>query len=141
MPSGVVAGNIMLAQIVVYDGAGTNVPSTPAGWTVIRHDTISSGNKITSWLYYKVATASEPGSYTWNIASQFAAGVIGAWRGNSGSPVDQSSGATASGNPAVTAAPSLTPSHSGELQVYFYGSQNFVAPVITEPAGDHLASE
>ena len=133
-PGGVISGDVMLAQIVIYDGTGTNVPSAPAGWTVIRHDNISNGNKITSWLYYRVAGESEPGSYSWNIASQYAAGVIGAWRGASASPLDQASGTTASGNPAAAAAPSLMPNHNGELQVYFYGSQNAAAPVITEPS-------
>ena len=32
------------------------------------------------------------------------------------------------------AAPSLTPAHNSEMQVYFYGSQNFSAPTITESA-------
>lgn len=134
LPSGVVSGDVLLAQLVIYDGLGTNVPSTPAGWTVIRHDTISSGNKMTSWLYYKVAGGSEPASYSWSIASQFAAGVMGAWRGTSAAPFDQASGSSATGNPATDAAPSLTPAHSNELQVYFYGSQNFSAPTIAVPS-------
>ncbi len=133
-PAGVIENDVMLAQIAIYDGTGTNVPSAPAGWTLIRHDNINNGNKITSWLYYRVAGGrSEPNSYSWNIASQYAAGVIGAWRGASGTPLDQASGATASGNPATAAAPSLTPNHNGELQVYLYASQNATAPVITEP--------
>ncbi len=133
-PTGVISGDVMLAQIVIYDGTGTNVPSAPTGWTVIRHDSASNGNNITSWLYYKVRMSGETAtSYSWNIASQYAAGVMGAWRGASGAPFDKSSGATASGNPALAAAPSLMPSHNGELQVYFYASQNFAAPVISEP--------
>jgi CSLREA domain-containing protein len=132
-PAGVTAGNVMLAQIVIYDGTGSNVPTAPAGWSVIRHDTISNGNKLTSWLYFKVAGVGEPGSYGWTFASQYAAGVIGDWSGTSGSPIDQSSGATESGSPAIEAAPSLTPAHNNELQVYFYGAQNSSAPNITEP--------
>ena len=133
-PTGVISGDVMLAQIVIYDGTGTNVPSAPTGWTVIRHDSASNGNNITSWLYYKVRMSGETAtSYSWNIASQYAAGVMGAWRGASGAPFDKSSGATTSGNPALAAAPSLMPSHNGELQVYFYASQNFAAPVISEP--------
>ena len=49
-------------------------------------------------------------------------------------PFDNASGTIVSGSPAVAGAPSLTPAHNGELQVYFYGSQNFSAPVVTEPA-------
>jgi CSLREA domain-containing protein len=133
VPAGVASGDVLLAQIIIYDGSGTNVPSTPGGWHFLRHDNLSSGgNQIASWLYYKIA-ASEPFSYSWNISSQFAAGVMGDWRGVSGSPIDTTSGTTAVGNPAVSGAPSLTPIGSGELQVYFYAGQNLRAPVISQP--------
>src|SRR5208283_1752469 len=95
-PAAAATSDIMLAQIVVWDGAGTNVPTAPGGWNFIRRDFVSNnGNKMTSWLYYKVATASEPSTYSWTISSQYAAGVIGAWQGASSvTPIDTSSGAT-----------------------------------------------
>src|SRR5208283_1651711 len=96
-PAGAGAGDLLLAQIVVWDGSGSNVPTAPSGWTIIRHDAVvSNGNQITSWLYYKVAGASEPSSYSWTISSQWAAGVMGAWQGAASvSPIDKASGATA----------------------------------------------
>ena len=128
-------GDILIAQIVIADALGTNVPVAPAGWTAVRHDSVTvSGNKMTSWLYYKVAGGSEPSSYSWSLAPQYAAGDIGAWRGASATPIDLSSGASAGGpNPVSSAAPSLTPNHNNELLVYFYGAQSFLAPTITEP--------
>jgi len=36
-------------------------------------------------------------------------------------------------SPISVAAPSLTPANNNELQVYFYSSQNSVAPTIAEP--------
>ena len=127
----------MLAQIVVWDGTGTNVPTAPGGWNFIRRDfVINNGNRITSWLYYKVAGASETGPYVWTLtASQYAAGVIGAWQGASSVlPIDNASGATAGGfSPLPDAAPSLTPAYNSELQVYFYGAQSAVGPSITLP--------
>src|SRR5579872_1361361 len=80
LPAGVQSGDTLLAQVVVWDSNGSDVPAAPSGWTVIRHDAISNGNKITTWLYYKVAGASEPGSYGWNLGSQFAEEIMGAWR-------------------------------------------------------------
>jgi hypothetical protein len=134
LPGGVQAGDTLLADIVVYDGSGTNVPVAPAGWTAVRHDELSSNNQIASWLYYKTAGANEPSSYTWNISSQWAAGSMGAWRGASVLPIDNASGATAAGaSPVSDAAPSLTPSNGGELQVYFYSAQASNAPTITVP--------
>ena len=70
--------------------------TAPNGWTSIRHDAATDGNKATSWLYYKVAGANEPASYGWNISSNWAAGAMGAWRGASSSPIDNASGAGAS---------------------------------------------
>jgi hypothetical protein len=137
-PAAVATSDIMLAQIVVWDGTGTNVPTAPGGWNFIRRDfVINNGNRITSWLYYKVAGASETGPYVWTLTtSQYAAGVIGAWQGAASvSPIDKASGATAGGtSPLTDAAPSLTPANNNELQVYFYGAQSAVGPSITLPA-------
>jgi len=127
-----VTGDLLIAQIVVWDGTGTNVPFALGGWTGIRYDTVISnnGNRITSWLYYKVASATEPTSYVWYIGSQWAAGVMGAWQGvSSVTPIDKNSGGTAAGaSPLNDAAPSLTPANNGELQVYFYGAQSAKSP-------------
>ena len=81
LPSGVEAGDTMIAQIVVYDGTASDVPTRPSGWSSIRNDAVNGGNEATSWLYYKVAGANEPASYSWNISSNFAVAVMGAWRG------------------------------------------------------------
>jgi len=133
LPAGVERGDTLLAQIVVFDGTGTNVPVAPLGWHLIRHDKINGGNKMTSWLYYKVAAA-EPSLYGWYINSQWVAGVMGAWRGAGASPIDQSSGdSTAGTSPISDAAPPLTPTHNNELQVFFYGAQSNVGPSITLP--------
>ncbi len=137
VPVGVRSGDIMLAQLLVYDGSGTNVPVAPAGWSLIRHDSVTgNGDQMTSWLYSRVAGSDEPATYGWGITLQFAAGVIRAWRGASlTTPIDRSSGATGSGaNPLSLAAPSLTPATNSELQVYLYAAQNFLPPTITEPA-------
>ena len=136
LPAGVEAGDVLLAQIIVWDAIGTDLPAAPLGWNSIRHDFVTnSGNRITSWLYYKVAGPSEPTSYAWTISSQWAAGVMGAWRGAAVPPIDKAAGAIAGGvSPITDAAPSLTPTNSNELQVYFYGSQSGAGPTITLPA-------
>ena len=73
--------------------------------------------------------------YAWSISTQWAAGVIGAWRGTAGKPIDTAAGATATGaSPVSVAAPALTPGVNNELQVYFYGAQGAYAPLITIPA-------
>jgi hypothetical protein len=132
LPSGVEAGDTMIAQIVVYDGTASDVPTRPSGWSSIRNDAVNGGNEATSWLYYKVAGANEPASYSWNISSNFAVAVMGAWRGTTLVPIENSSGATAAGNSPITvSAPSLTPNLNHELEVYFYASQAPTAPTLT----------
>jgi hypothetical protein len=132
----------MLAQIVVFDCCGSFVPGPPSGWTSIRHDSVSNQNRITSWLYCKVASANEPASYGWSLGSQWAAGVMGAWRGASLSPIDGASGAAVGGfSPLSDRAPSLTPSNSNELQIYFYGSQAASGPTITPAAAITLRKD
>jgi hypothetical protein len=132
LPSGVQSGDVLLTQIVVYDGTGSDVPTAPPGWTAIRHDSANRTNLLTSWLYYKIAGPNEPPSYGWSIVSNYAAGAMGAWRGAATSPIDNTSGASATGTGSISAAaPLLTPSNDSEVQVYFYGSQSHAGPTIS----------
>jgi hypothetical protein len=131
LPAGVQAGDCLLAQIVVYDPNGSNVPTSPSGWSLVRADAVNAGYKMTSWIYYKIAGNSEPASYSWNISNQYVAGVMGGWRGTSAQPIDRSSGAIAAGpTPLSDMAPALTPSANGELQAYFYGAQGDTKPTL-----------
>ena len=131
LPSGVETGDILLASIVIYDGTAADVPTPPIGWTALRRDTVNSGDKASTWLYYRIAGASEPASYSWSIGANWAAGVMGAWRGVSSTPIDQASGATGAGVSVSIAAPSQVPVANNELQVYFYAAQSASAPAIT----------
>ncbi len=89
-------GDVLLAQIVVYDGLGTNVPTPPAGWNLIRRDTINAGNHLTSWIYSRVAGVGGAHPYAWTISSSYATGVLGTWRDAANpQPIDQTSGRTA----------------------------------------------
>src|SRR3990167_2666554 len=70
-PAGVLSGDLLIAYIskTMY-GVGDLAPS---GWTLIRTDSNSSCCR--SGIYYKVATSSEPASYTWNIAGSETYGI------------------------------------------------------------------
>ncbi len=133
LPSGVQQGDTLIAQIIVHDATGSDVPTHPGGWSSIRNDSVGGGtsNQATSWLYYRTAGGSEPGSYTWTITSNFAVGVMGAWRGASLLPIENASGMTAAGtSPVSVSAPSLTPNNNHDLQVLFYGAQAPNAPTL-----------
>ena len=138
LPTGVQAGDTLVAQIIVYDGTASDAPNPPSGWTAIRHDAVNSGNKATSWLYYRIAGSNEPSSYSWSIIPNWAAGTMGAWRGASNTPVNKSSGATAASASISLAAPSMVPASNNEQQIYFYGAQSSSAPSIGLPNGLNL---
>lgn len=75
-PSGVVDGDLMIAQIMSSNENGNY--TAPTDWTLIR-STLNSD--FASNLYYKVAGASEPSDYTWDLQagttnSHQGAGVI-----------------------------------------------------------------
>lgn len=106
-PAGVQAGDVMLAAIDVSGAPSSATP--PSGWAMFRQD--QSGSELGQYVYWKVAGASEPATYTWGFSAKFAlAGVIVAYTGvdtaspfaNAGRVNPSSNSITANG---LTAAP------------------------------------
>jgi Tfp pilus assembly protein PilV len=89
-PTGVVAGDIMFAYIMHFNGTD-RLATIPAGWISIgRH---KNGN-YNQALYYKVAGASEGTNYTFGFTSSSKVGVtISAYRGcfDTANPIEASS--------------------------------------------------
>jgi acid phosphatase type 7 len=129
-PAGVQAGDVMIAQVDVRGGP-TITP--PAGWSTIRVD--SNPTQMKAAAYYRVATASEPSSYTWTFStSQAASGGIAAYVGvNTSTPIDTSSSAQATTGTTSITAPSVTTAGIGEMIVGLYTSTG--VGTVTPPAG------
>jgi len=90
VPSGTQSGDVMIAHVVVRTAG--NAITAPTGWSqIVRKDT---GSALSTVAYYKVASSSEPSSYTWNFGtSGEASGGIGSYIGvNNATPVDVSNG-------------------------------------------------
>lgn len=89
-PAGVQSGDVLIAQLVI--NSASTVITAPSGWRLIRSTKSSSSVQTAS--YYKVATASEPASYSWaSGASQPATGAISSFTGvDPVNPIDVSSG-------------------------------------------------
>jgi len=90
VPAGTQSGDVMVAHVVVRTAG--NTITAPTGWTqIVRKDT---GSALSTVAYYKVASSSEPASYTWNFGtSGEASGSIGSYIGvNNAAPVDVSNG-------------------------------------------------
>jgi len=104
-PTGTVKDDVMIAAFQFAKGSSV---TPPTGWNVIiRTDDTTNSMSIIS--YYKVASASEPASYTWTLApvSGWCAGGIQAYIGVSTStPVDVYGGQIGTSNSPT--APTLT---------------------------------
>lgn len=65
VPAGVQQGHVLIAQIVVQSLSTDDIICTPAGWTSeIR---TNNSSNITSQIFWKVASSSEPASYEWRL--------------------------------------------------------------------------
>jgi probable HAF family extracellular repeat protein len=116
-PSGVVAGDLLLAALEVCADPVTVIP--PAGWTLVRNQPSGQGTEeaFHAIVYKHVATANEPSEYTFDVPSGVYTSVeIAAYTGVS--TVESSAGASNTGT-SITA-PSLTTSQANELLVVFY---------------------
>lgn len=77
-PDSVPAGTFMLAWIIVNDQTVT----APSGWTLYSNSLHTGGN-FRSYVYYKVATGSEPANYTFTVPTNDSpmCGAISSWTG------------------------------------------------------------
>ena len=107
---------VHLSAAVTVTGAGA---TPPAGWTLLRFDLEASG--IGSWIYYKVAGASEPSSYSFSVSSGInLIGDIRAYRGiDPASPVQTSAGASVPSGTSFSS-PSITTTSDSSLVLTFY---------------------
>jgi IPT/TIG domain/Putative Flp pilus-assembly TadE/G-like len=81
-PNNTSAGDFMVAQIL-YDDASSGVNiARPNGWNLVRRT--DNGATLGQSIFYKVATGSEPNSYTWgfrnaggtSISTEAAGGIV-----------------------------------------------------------------
>jgi hypothetical protein len=91
-PAGTVQGDVMVASIAVRPETATITP--PSGWTLVRRLDNASSVANSLAVYYKVAGASEPSSYSWSLStSTGSAGGIAAFSGvDTSNPIDIENG-------------------------------------------------
>ena len=120
LPAGTRPGDVMLASV---SARGATVPfAAPEGWVRLREDNLDRTVRLA--IYHRVATASEPESYTWALDQPARmAGGITTYTGVDGAdPVDvHRSSLERRGRAAVTA-PSVTTTLPGSLLVHVAAS-------------------
>jgi len=109
-PTGVLEGDVMIATVAAKE---TGTVTAPSGWTAILN--LTQGTALRQVTYFKVATATEPSSYSWSLGtSRAASGGIADYSGvNSTVPIDASASAT--GTSGSAAIPSATTSAPNDL--------------------------
>ena len=124
VPVGVVAGDVLIAQVAYNAPPGSTI--TPgAGWTSV--DVLANpGNDIIQGLYWRVATAAEPASYGFTLNSgsgNTASGGIGVYSGvNTANPIDAFAG-QANGPSNTIAAPSIATTQPGTTLIGFFAAR------------------
>lgn len=81
-PPGVVAGDRLVALVGVGQSTGSQI-TPPDGWTKLGGDYLASGsgaNAHRGSLFTKIATGSEPATYTFTHDPGYSFGVLGAYR-------------------------------------------------------------
>ena len=93
VPAGTASGDVLVAAIAVKPTGITITP--PAGWTSVNRVDQTAGDANSQEVFYHVATASEPASYSWTFSAPpvSATGGIVSYRGtDTTAPVDVFSG-------------------------------------------------
>jgi hypothetical protein len=83
-PAGVATNDVMIAGLTVDNHA--TISAIPSGWALVPNTvptmTDATAGRRNTAVYYKVATGSEPSSYTWTFASSEVSGAgISAYSG------------------------------------------------------------
>jgi hypothetical protein len=133
LPTGVTAGDLLLAVIAFRGGDQSAIASTPAGWTQVTSTV--DGALLGMSVFRKLATAVEPASYTWTFsASNRAAAAIMAFRGVDASSSIDAFATRVNGPSTSLTAPSITPDVPNTMLVAFWGATNGNATVTPPPA-------
>lgn len=128
-PTGTQPGDVLLATI---DVRGRPTMTAPAGWQLLRTDV--NGTVMTKATWWRVATASEPATHTFQLSSaQAAAGAIAAYAGvDTANPIAAHAGQVNASSTAITA-PSVTTTMAGAYLLGLFGTG--ADATITAPAG------
>jgi len=138
-PTGVVAGEMLLT--LISNSGSVTIPPLPSGWTDVASMNVSSHS---SRLCYKIATSSEPGSYTFDsgttTAGRLSVSILRVKDFNTTTPFDVAAYTYSSGVTGVPVQevvfPSVTTVTPGALVLYFH-TMNGTGPTSTSvpPAG------
>ncbi len=131
-PAGVVANDLMLTRIGIRSNTCASINAVPAGWSLNQCQT---NGTLSQAIYYKLAGAVEPASYTWGFNATYRAGAsLSVFRGvDPAAPIMVSSAANGSSTSLI--APSVTTTADNAMLVAFFSSAASAGSPFSQPAG------
>lgn len=138
-PSGTVQDDLLITHICINDAA-FSVSTPPSGWNVVEGPVDSLDGDCRGYVYYKVAGASEPSTYTWTMSTGSASGAIHTVRYigvDTSAPINISDSVGTAASTVNHTSPSITPSVDGCLIVGFchVDKSGTQTPYWTPPSG------
>ena len=128
-PANVAEGNL-LVSCVALNGGTVTATGVPAGWTRLAAATSIANPKV--YGFYKVATASEPASYSWTTTSTTSGGGIATYAGAAGLDTAATTAAGAAASSGTV--PAVTTTTANAMLVGCM-SVNSSSVTLTSPAG------
>jgi hypothetical protein len=136
-PAGLVSGDVMLASI---DAEGGGTITAPTGWS--STNLVSGGSNVGfKGVYFKVAGASEPSSYSWNLStSRKAVGTILDYVGvENTTPIEVKSGTAQGANGTSDNANQITTNVANTMVIVTWSGLNSAGSfTVTPPSGPNL---
>lgn len=132
LPNGLVAGDYLIAVLVMESSEGQTVAAMPPEWTELVPPTQVGGDTRVG-VYGTVYAVGQPAP-VWTYTSDSKATVVLAGYANADPQVQVGTVYTRPGSSAQIDAPSITTAEPGMLVVCLYGEKSSAATVITEPA-------
>jgi hypothetical protein len=130
MPVGIAAGDVLVAQVVNRNGAYGGI-TPPAGWTLL--DRRSGGTAVTSAVYWKVASATEPATVLFDLLNssgvQMVGGIVGYGGVSTATPINAWGVSTGTGGTATI--PSVTTTAPGTMLVHTIAKRQEAMPAAT----------
>lgn len=143
-PAGIVAGEILIAYIA-WGNASLTINAPPSGWTLAASGTDGHSPADPFVVYWKLATGSEPGSYTWGFTPSTpgsADGCIFRVGGAAASPIGATSTSfitPAQGSPWANPGLVTTAANSGVLFLWLTWFNAITAEAYTSPLTEVVA--
>jgi hypothetical protein len=139
-PGGAKVGDLLLASITFFSGAG--LPQVPAGWSQVPNASASNSNDQTVVWFHFVASG-DPDLYTWDWGGTkpFPSGNITVWRGVSKNNPFDVPAVTAAGTGPNATAPAITPASKNIRLLSVFGAGNQTGQAFQQPVAPGLGGD